>query len=61
MSDEQNEALKDVTVSLIAAVSLLRRLHDDLPKSKRHALFGSMVADYEKSIERGRAALKWDS
>jgi len=51
------EVIKDVTVHLIAAVSLLEKLHADLAPSKKHALFSTKLADYRASAERGRAAL----
>lgn len=51
------DALQTTTVHLIAAISLLRKIHDDLAPSKRHALFSTKLADYEKASEAGRAAL----
>ena len=51
------EVLKDVTVHLIAAVSLLEKIHADLAPSKKHVLFSTKLADYKASAERGRAAL----
>ena len=51
------EAVKDVTVHLIAAVSLLGKLHGDLPASKKHALFNTKIGDYNRSIERARISL----
>lgn len=52
----RDDILIDVTVHLIAAVSLLKKLHNDLPPSKKHALFNTMIADYEKAIDRAKAA-----
>jgi hypothetical protein len=49
------EALKDVTVSLIAAVSLLERGGKKAAGSDK--MFSIMLDDYRKSIEAGRAAL----
>lgn len=51
------EALKDVTIHLIAAVSLLQKIHGDLAQSKKHALFNTKIGDYNRSVERGRAAI----
>lgn len=59
MSDP-NEALKDVTVHLIAAISLLETIHGDVPPRRKHALFGTKLADYKRSAERGREAIRWD-
>ncbi|MEW9855892.1 hypothetical protein [Novosphingobium sp. M1R2S20] len=50
---EQVGALKDVTVSLIAAVSLLEKGGKKAAPSDR--MFGQMLKDYKASIERGRA------
>lgn len=55
--EEIAEALKTATVHLIAAISLLERLHEDLPRSKKHALFNTKLADYSKAVEIGRTAL----
>jgi hypothetical protein len=51
------EALKTTTVHLIAAISLLEKLHNDLPQSKKHALFNTKLSDYSKAFEVGRALL----
>jgi hypothetical protein len=50
----EREALLDVTASLVAAVSLLRRGGKKAAPSDR--MFEQMLLDYENSIERGRAA-----
>ena len=54
------EALRDTTVHLIAAVSLL----ENTPKAKKAAasdtIFNTMLADYRAAFERGRAALASD-
>jgi hypothetical protein len=50
------EALKDTTVHLVAAVSLLERGGKKAAASD--AMFSMMLADYEKSFEVGRAAIK---
>lgn len=55
----QVEVLKDVTVHLMASVSLLEKLHADLAPSKKHALFNTKLADYKASAERARAALSY--
>jgi hypothetical protein len=59
--DAMNAALKDTTVHLLAAISLLEKIHADVPRSKKHALFNTKVADYKKAAERGRAAIRWDT
>lgn len=54
---ELEEALSDVTASLVAATSLLKRT----PKLKKNVasnkIFDIMIGDYEKSIMKGREAL----
>jgi hypothetical protein len=50
------EALRNVTVHLIAAHSLLHRGGKKAAASD--AMFSMMLADYEKSFEVGRAAIK---
>ena len=50
------EALKNVTVHLIAAHGLLHRGGKKAAASD--AMFSMMLADYEKSFEVGRAAIK---
>ena len=52
----RHEVLMDVLASLVAAVSLLKRGSKKAAPSDR--MFDQMIADYERSIERGRAALK---
>lgn len=59
VSDNQNEVLKDVTINLLAAISLLERYHHDMARTKRHALFGTMIADYKKAAQRGRSMVRW--
>ena len=49
------EALKDVLVNLVAAVSLLE--HSPKTAAPSNKMFDQMLADYRASIERGRAAL----
>ena len=49
------EALKDVTVHLIAAHSLLQSGGKKAASS--NTVFSMMLADYEKSFEVGRAAI----
>lgn len=51
-----HDVTKDVLASLVAAVSLLKRGSKKAAPSDR--MFDQMIADYERSIERGRAALK---
>ncbi len=48
------EALHDVLASLVAATSLAKRAKKAAPSDTMHAM---MIADYEKSAERGRAAI----
>jgi len=50
------EALKDTTAHLVAASSLLRRSPKKAAPSDK--MFNTMVDDYEKSAERGRAVLE---
>lgn len=50
------EVLRNVTVHLIAAHSLLHRGGKEAAASD--AMFSMMLADYEKSFEVGRAAIK---
>ena len=51
------EVLKDTSIHLIAAISLLQKLHSDLAPSKKHALFNTKIGDYNRSVDRARAAL----
>lgn len=55
------EAFKQCLASLVAAVSLLRRAQDDAVQpafaTPSLKMFKAMLADYEKAIEQGRAAL----
>lgn len=53
---ERREIVIDLLSSLVAAVSLLKKGPKKAAPSDR--MFDAMVADYEKAIERGRAALK---
>jgi len=52
---ELTEALKDVTIHLIAAHSLLSQGGKKAAGSDK--MFKQMLADYENSFERGRVAL----
>lgn len=54
-SPDPLEALKDVTAHLVAAHSLLSKSPKTAAPSDR--MFDQMLLDYEKSIERGRAAI----
>lgn len=54
-NDELIEALKNVTVHLVAAHSLLQRGGKKAAASDK--IFNIMLADYEKSFEVGRAAI----
>ena len=56
-SPDLYEALKSTTVHLIAAISLLDKIHADVPLSKKHALFGTKLADYKNAADIGRAVL----
>jgi hypothetical protein len=49
------EALKNTTVNLIAAVSLLKSGGKKAAASDK--MFAQMLADYTNSFERGRAAI----
>ena len=51
----RDDVLIDVLASLVAAVSLLKRGSKRADPSDR--MFDLMIADYERSIERGRSAL----
>lgn len=53
---EQRSVVIDLLASLVAAVSLLKRGSKKAAPSNR--MFDQMIADYERAIERGRAALK---
>lgn len=53
---ELQERLTDVEASLVAAVSLLKRGSKKAAPSDK--IFDQMIADYEGSIERARAALR---
>lgn len=53
---ERKDIVIDLLASLVAAVSLLKRGSKKAAPSDR--MFDQMIADYERSIERGRAALK---
>jgi len=50
------EPLKDVTVHLIAAISLLEAYHERIAPTKRDPLFGTKIADYKRAAENGRQA-----
>lgn len=52
----RKDVLTDVLVHLIAAVSLLKSGSKKAAPSDK--MFDEMIADYERAIERGRAALK---
>lgn len=52
----REDVLKDVLVSLVAAVSLLKRGSKKAAASDR--MFDQMITDYERAIERGRAYLR---
>ena len=56
MTTAHDDVLIDVLASLVAAVSLLKRGSKKAAPSDK--MFDMMIADYERSIERGRAALK---
>lgn len=49
------EALKDTTVHLIAATSLLSRSSKKAAPSNK--MFDQMLVDYNNSADRGRAAI----
>jgi hypothetical protein len=53
--EESSEALKQVTVSLIAAVSLLESGGRKAAPSNK--MFTMMISDYKKAIEQGRKVL----
>lgn len=53
---ERKDIVVDLLASLVAAVNLLKRGSKKAAPSDR--MFDQMIADYEDSIERGRAALK---
>lgn len=48
------ETMRDLLASLVAATSLARHAKKAAPSNTMHAM---MIADYEKSAERGRAAI----
>lgn len=56
--EELNEALKDVTVSLIGAHSLLSLSPKIAAPSNK--MFDQMLADYQASIDRAHAVLNAD-
>lgn len=55
------EAVKDVTSSLVAALSILERATEDRKEPRQvvasDKMFRQMLADYNKSVDRARAAL----
>ena len=53
---DRDDVLKDVLASLVAAVSLLKR-SPSKAAAPSNRMFDMMIADYERSIERGRASL----
>lgn len=53
---EHREIVIDLLSSLVAAVSLLKNGSKKAAPSNR--MFDQMIADYERSIERGRAVMK---
>jgi hypothetical protein len=53
---ELEAALKDATVNLVAAVSLLESGGKKAAPSNK--MFQQMLADYKNGVERARAALK---
>lgn len=53
---ERDDVMVDILASLVAAVSLLKRSPKKAAPSDR--MFDMMIADYERSIERGRAFLE---
>lgn len=55
---KRNDALVEVTAHLIAAISLLKRYHDNTAPTKRDALFSTKIADYQRAADCGRAALE---
>ena len=55
VDDEEDDVLIDILASLVAAVSLLKRGSKKAAPSDR--MFDQMIADYEQSIKRGRAAI----
>lgn len=56
---ERKDIVVDILVSLVAAVSVLKCGSKKAAPSDR--MFDQMIADYEGSIERGRAFLKENS
>ncbi len=58
MTSERRDVLLDLLASLTAAVSLLKAGDKKAAPSDR--MFDSMIADYERSIERGRKELNGD-
>lgn len=54
--DAYGEALRDVVAALTAAISLLERSPKKAAPSDR--VFDQMLADYRRSLERGRAVLR---
>jgi hypothetical protein len=53
---ERRDVMLDLLASLTAAVSLLKRGGKKAAPSDR--MFSQMIADYERSVERGRTFLK---
>ena len=54
----EKDLITDLTVHLLAAISLLESYHYSAAFSKKHALFNTMISDYKKSAENGRTYMK---
>ena len=52
--DEKDQLIMALTVHLLAAISLLETIHQDVPKNKKHALFNTKIADYKMAAQKGR-------
>ncbi len=50
----EKELIKDLTVHLLACISLLEQYHEKITPSKRNALYKTMIMDYKKAAQKGR-------
>jgi hypothetical protein len=60
---QEREAFIGVTAALAAAISLLERTQSAMKAAPSDKMFTTMLADYRKALEAGRAALgqtRWE-